>query len=164
MSPAPLRLHVILVNPEIPPNTGNVARLCAATGSTLHLVHPLGFSTDDRYLKRAGLDYWEHVEVRHHPGLPEALAASGDGPVFYFSARVGRPYDQAPYARGARLVFGPETRGLPPALLAAHPEACCRIPIWGPVRSINLSAAVGVAVYEAYRQLGAWGRFSPLGG
>ncbi len=152
----PPTLHVILVNPEIPPNTGNVARLCAATGSALHLVHPLGFSTDDRYLKRAGLDYWEHVAVHHHESLERALAASGDGPAFYYSARVATPYDRAPYAPGARLVFGPETRGLPPELLAAHPEACYRIPIWGQVRSINLSTAVGVVVYEGYRQLGAW--------
>lgn len=149
-------LHVILVNPEIPPNTGNVARLCAATGTPLHLVYPLGFSTDDRYLKRAGLDYWAQVDVRYHPGLAEALDASGDGPVFYYSARSGRPYDQAPYCPGARLVFGPETRGLPPELLAAHPEQCYRIPIWSAVRSLNLSTAVGITVYEGYRQLGAW--------
>lgn len=149
-------LQVILVNPEIPPNTGNIARLCAATRTPLHLVHPLGFSTDDRYLKRAGLDYWPHVRVSHHPSLEAALAASGSGPVCYFSARAGRPHDQAPYLPGTRLVFGPETRGLPPGLLAAHPDACFRIPIWGQVRSINLSTAVGIVVYEGYRQLGAW--------
>jgi tRNA (cytidine/uridine-2'-O-)-methyltransferase len=148
---------VILVNPEIPPNTGNVARLCAATRTALHLVHPLGFSTDDRYLKRAGLDYWEHVRVHHQESLGHALAASGAGPVFYYSARAQRPYDQAPYAPGSRLVFGPETRGLPPDLLAAHAASTYRLPIWGQVRSINLSTAVGVVVYEAYRQLGVWG-------
>ncbi len=149
-------LHVILVNPEIPPNTGNIARLCAATRTPLHLVHPLGFSTDDRQLKRAGLDYWPHVDVREHPNLEPALAASGHGPVFYYSARRGRPYDQAPYAPGARLVFGPETRGLPEDLMARHADDCYRIPIWGEVRSINLSTAVGVVVYEGYRQLGSW--------
>jgi len=138
-----------------------VARLCAATGTPLHLVHPLGFSTEDRYLKRAGLDYWEYVDVHHHGGLEGALAASGDGPAFYYSARQGRPYDHAPYAPGARLVFGPETRGLSPELLAAHAEECYRIPIWGRVRSINLSTAVGIVVYEGYRQLRAWG--SPTG-
>ncbi|GAB4264508.1 MAG: tRNA (cytidine(34)-2'-O)-methyltransferase [Deferrisomatales bacterium] len=151
------RLHVILVNPEIPPNTGNVARLCAATATPLHLVHPLGFSTDDRHLRRAGLDYWKHVEVHHHPSLDEALAATGEGSVFYFSARRGRPYDRAPFAPEARLVFGPETRGLPPSLLDAHPERCYRIPIWGAVRSLNLATAVGIAVYEGYRRLGVWG-------
>lgn len=152
----PPSLHVILVNPEIPPNTGNVARLCAATRTALHLVHPLGFSTDDRYLKRAGLDYWEHVRVHHHESLEHALAASGAGPIFYYSARADRLYDRAPYAPGSRLVFGPETRGLPPGLLAAHAASSYRLPIWGQVRSINLSTAVGVVVYEAYRQLGAW--------
>jgi len=154
-------LQVVLVNPEIPPNTGNVARLCAATGTPLHLVHPLGFSTDDRYLRRAGLDYWAHVAVHHHQSLEEALAASGSGPTFYYSARAGQPYDQAPYAPGTRLVFGPETRGLPPDLLAAHPETCFRIPIWGRVRSINLSTAVGIVVYEGYRQLRAWPSIDP---
>ncbi len=150
------RVHVVLVEPEIPPNTGNIARLCAATGSALHLVHPLGFSTDDRHLKRAGLDYWPHVDVREHPNLASALAASGPGPVFYFSARAGRPYDEAPYAPGCRLVFGPETRGLPPELLEANAGRVYRIPIWGRVRSLNLSTAVGIVVYEAYRRLGAW--------
>ena len=149
-------LHVVLVNPEIPPNTGNIARLCAATHTHLHLVHPLGFSVDDRHLKRAGLDYWEQVRVHHHPGLETALAASGDGPVLYFSARHGEPYDRAPFRDGSRLVFGPETTGLPPALLAAHADRCYRIPIWGKVRSLNLSAAAAVVVYEAYRQLDRW--------
>jgi tRNA (cytidine/uridine-2'-O-)-methyltransferase len=149
-------LHVVLVNPEIPPNTGNVARLCGATRSTLHLVHPLGFSVDDRQLKRAGLDYWEHIDVRHHQSLAEALAASGEGPALYFSARAERPYNEAPYADGARLVFGPETRGLPLAVLDANRDRTFRIPIWGQVRSLNLSAAVAVVVYEGYRQLGAW--------
>ncbi len=154
MSPA--ALHVVLVEPEIPPNTGNIARLCAATRTHLHLVHPLGFSTDDRHLKRAGLDYWSYVSVREHPSLEAALATSGSGPVFYFSARSGRPYDRAPFAPGCRLVFGPESRGLPPALLDRNPDRVFRIPIWGRVRSLNLSTAVGVVVYEAYRRLGAW--------
>jgi tRNA (cytidine/uridine-2'-O-)-methyltransferase len=150
------RLHVVLVNPEIPPNTGNIARLCAATGSALHLVHPLGFSTDDHHLKRAGLDYWPYVEVHNHQSLGEALRASGDGPILYYSARTGRPYDQAPYLPGARLVFGPETRGLSATLLEANRETCFRIPIWGRVRSLNLSTAVGIVVYEGYRRLGGW--------
>ncbi len=148
-------LHVVLVEPEIPPNTGNVARLCAATRSPLHLVHPLGFRTDDRALRRAGLDYWPHVEVHHHPDLDAALAASGHGPVLLFSARGKEPYDRAPYAPGARLVFGPETRGLPPEVLSRFPVY--RVPLWGPVRSLNLATCVGIVVYEAYRRLGAWG-------
>lgn len=146
---------MVLVNPEIPPNTGNVARLCAATHSPLHLVHPLGFSTDDRQLRRAGLDYWADVDLRHHGSLEAALAC-GQGPVFYFSARQGVPYDCAPYVPGSRLVFGPETRGLDRELLAAHSQACFRIPIWGAVRSLNLSTSVGIVVYEGYRQLGVW--------
>ena len=150
------RLHVVLVTPEIPPNTGNVARLCGATGSVLHLVHPLGFSVEDRQLKRAGLDYWDAIDVRHHPSLDAALAASGDGPVLYFSARAEHAHTEAPYADGARLVFGPETRGLSPDLLAAHRDRTFRIPIWGRVRSLNLSAAVAVVVYEGYRRLGIW--------
>ncbi|MBI5014274.1 MAG: tRNA (cytidine(34)-2'-O)-methyltransferase [Deltaproteobacteria bacterium] len=150
------RLHVVLANPEIPPNTGNVARLCGATRSVLHLVHPLGFSVEDRYLKRAGLDYWGHIEVHHHESLDSALAASGEGPVLYFSARAERPYTQAQYGDGSRLVFGPETRGLPAELLEANRDRTFRIPIWGQVRSLNLSAAVAVVVYEGYRRLGAW--------
>ena len=153
-TPAAEPLHVILVEPEIPPNTGNVARLCAATRTPLHLVHPLGFSVDDRQLKRAGLDYWPHVDVHHHDSLAEALAATGNGPACLFSARHGAPYDRAPYHPGTRLVFGPETRGLPAEVLEAHPEWCYRIPIWGEVRSLNLSAAVAAVVYEGYRQLG----------
>ena len=149
-------LHVVLVNPEIPPNTGNVARLCGATQTALHLVHPLGFRTDDRALKRAGLDYWEHIEVHHHDNLASALASSGGGETLYFSARADRPYTEAPYAPGARLIFGPETRGLPEELLEANRDRTFRIPIWGRVRSLNLSTAVGIVVYEGYRRLGAW--------
>jgi tRNA (cytidine/uridine-2'-O-)-methyltransferase len=111
---------------------------------------------DDRQLKRAGLDYWDAIDVRHHQSLEEALAASGDGSVLYFSARAERPHTDAPYADGARLVFGPETRGLSPELLAANRGLAFRIPIWGRVRSLNLSAAVAVVVYEGYRRLGAW--------
>jgi len=148
------RVSVILVNPEIPPNTGKVARLCAATGTPLHLVHPLGFRTDEKSLRRAGLDYWKHVEVHHHQDFASALAGSGEGPLFLFSARAEAPYTQAPYAPGARLVFGRETAGLPAEILDAHPGRVYRIPIWGEVRSLNLSTAVGIVVYEAYRQLG----------
>lgn len=147
-------LHVILVNPEIPPNTGNIARLCGATATPLHLVHPLGFSTSDKALRRAGLDYWKEVAVSHHKSYREALTATGDGPIILFSARAKKSYLDAPYTPGARLVFGPETRGLPPDILDAHPGCAYRIPIWGKVRSLNLSTSVGIAVYEAYRKLG----------
>lgn len=149
------RVSVILVNPEIPPNTGNIARMCGATSTPLHLVHPLGFSTDDRTLKRAGLDYWSEVEVHHHQSFEEAAAAAGSGPLILFSARSGRPYTHAPYLPGARLCFGQETKGLPRELLEKHSDSVFRIPIWGKVRSLNLSTAAGITVYEAYRQLGA---------
>lgn len=157
---------VILVNPEIPPNTGNIARLCGATATPLHLVHPLGFSTDAKALRRAGLDYWDEVKVSHHDDFDSALAASGDGPVILFSARAERSYLEAPFAPGARLVFGPETRGLPPSILESFPDSVYRIPIWGRVRSLNLSTAVGIAVYEAYRRIGIPGEeecFKPAG-
>lgn len=160
------RVSVILVNPEIPPNTGNIARLCGATATPLHLVHPLGFSTDAKALRRAGLDYWSEVEVHHHQDFDAALAASGDGPVILFSARAELPYFEAPYEPGARLVFGPETRGLSPAIIEKFPESVFRIPIWGKVRSLNLSTAVGIAVYEAYRRIGIPGEeecFKPAG-
>jgi tRNA (cytidine/uridine-2'-O-)-methyltransferase len=153
------RLHVILVQPEIPPNTGNVARLCAATRTPLHLVHPLGFRTDEKSLRRAGLDYWRHVEVHHHASFADALAGSGEGPVLLFSARAGPLYTEAPYTPGARLVFGRETAGLPEEILSAHPGRVFRLPIWGEVRSLNLSTAVGIVVYEAYRRIG----FGPEG-
>lgn len=147
-------LHVILVNPEIPPNTGNIARLCGATGTPLHLVHPLGFSTDAKALRRAGLDYWSEVEVHHHPDFKAALASSGEGPLVLFSARATRSYLEAPITTGARLIFGSETKGLPAEIIESYPDALYRIPIWGKVRSLNLSTAAGIAVYEAYRRLG----------
>ncbi len=157
-------MHVILLTPEIPPNTGNIARLCAATRSPLHLVHPLGFRLDDRSLRRAGLDYWDHVDVRQHGSLPEALASTGTGPALYYSARAPTPYDRAPYLPGSRLVFGPESTGIPPRILRENAATCYGIPLWGSVRSLNLSTAVGIVVYEAYRRLGAWDPGGPRAG
>ncbi len=150
---SPPGIHVVLVEPEIPPNTGNVARLCAATCSTLHLVHPLGFRTDDRSLKRAGLDYWEHVEVVHHGDLKAFLEHARGGTLLLFSTRGERPYTTAPYSPGCYLLFGRETAGLPAWLLERNRERTFSIPIWGRVRSLNLSTAVGVVTYEAYRRL-----------
>ncbi|TLN18760.1 tRNA (cytidine(34)-2'-O)-methyltransferase, partial [bacterium] len=152
----PAVLHVILVQPQIPPNTGNIARLCGATGSVLHLVRPLGFSTDEKSLRRAGLDYWSEVEVLYHDSFAEALASSGAGPLILFSARAKTPYTEAPYADGARLVFGSETSGLPREIIDAHPDNLYLIPIWGKVRSLNLSTAAGIAVYEGYRKIGSF--------
>lgn len=147
-------LQIALVEPEIPPNTGNVARLCAATGCALHLVEPLGFSIDDRELKRAGLDYWEHVSITLHPSLDAFLDATRESQRWYFSTRGSLPYTQAGFKRGDILVFGKETKGLPDELLSRYREHCLRIPMRpGTVRSINLSTAVGVATYAALAQL-----------
>ena len=145
----------MLVEPEIPPNTGNVARLCAATGCALHLVEPLGFRIDDRELKRAGLDYWDALGVVIHPSLDALLDALGASRCWFLSTRAQRSYAQAPFARGDALVFGKETAGLPQALLDAHPERALRIPMRpSAVRSINLSTAAGVVTYAALERIG----------
>ena len=148
-------LHVVLVEPQIPPNTGNVARLCAATGCALHLVEPLGFRIDDRKLKRAGLDYWSALGVVIHPSLDDFQTAFAPGRLWLNSTRATRRHADAPFAHGDVLVFGKETAGLPQALLDAHPERTLRIPMRdGAVRSLNLSTAVGIVVYAALARLG----------
>ncbi len=148
----------MLVSPEIPPNTGSIARLCAATGVRLHLVRPLGFSLDDRYLKRAGLDYWPFVDVRVHDDWAAFLGAEHPARVHCFSARAHRSYLEVAYARGDYLVFGAETTGLPAALLEAYNAHTYVIPIRSPhVRSLNLSNVVSIVVYEALRQRGSTG-------
>lgn len=148
-------LHVALVEPEIPPNTGNVARLCAATGAQLHLIEPLGFRIDDRELKRAGLDYWEHLGVAVHPSLDVFLEATSHLRRWYLSTRAKRVYTEADFALGDVLVFGKETKGLPQAIIDAYPDFALRIPQRpGSVRSINLSTAVGVVTYAALAKIG----------
>lgn len=148
-------LHVVLVEPQIPPNAGNVARLCAATGCALHLVEPLGFRLDDRDLKRAGLDYWDALGVVVHPSLDAFRAVFPADRLWLLSTRATRPYTGAEFVRGDALVFGKETAGLPQALLDAHPERALRIPMReGAVRSINLSTAAGVVTYAALARLG----------
>ena len=151
-------LHVVLVHPEIPPNTGNVARLCAATGTRLHLVEPLGFQITDAQLRRAGLDYWDAVQVQVHPSWPACLDALQAARLFFYSTGSSRPYTKIEYRAGDALVFGCETKGLPDDLLAAHADSVCGIPILTQhVRSLNLSSAVAVVVYEALRQIDARG-------
>jgi tRNA (cytidine/uridine-2'-O-)-methyltransferase len=148
-------LHIALVEPEIPPNTGNVARLCAATGCQLHLVEPLGFRIDDRELKRAGLDYWQHLRVALHPSFDAFLEATAHLQRWYLSTRAQRLYTDARFSRGDVLVFGKETKGLPQALIDEHKDHALRIPQrTGTVRSINLSTAVGVVTYTALARLG----------
>ena len=148
-------LHIVLVEPEIPPNTGNVARLCAATGAQLHLVEPLGFRIDDRELKRAGLDYWEHLHVAMYASLDAFLEATAQQRRWFFSTRGTMTYADAPFERGDMLVFGRETKGLPQNVLEQFPDRALRIPQRpGTVRSINLSTAVGVTAYAALARLG----------
>ncbi len=147
--------HIALVEPEIPPNTGNVARLCAATGCALHLVEPLGFRIDDRELKRAGLDYWHALGVVMHPSLDVFLERTAHLRRWFFSTHATRVYANADFARGDMLVFGRETKGLPKALIAEYSERALRIPMREHgVRSINLSTAVGIATYGALATIG----------
>jgi tRNA (cytidine/uridine-2'-O-)-methyltransferase len=148
-------MHVVLYQPEIPPNTGSVARVCAATLTTLHLVEPLGFQIDDKHLKRAGLDYWPFVDLRIHKSWNDFVTCSAGGTLLYFSKRATRSYTSARYGENDFLVFGPETRGLPQDLLDKNAESAFRIPMQGQgVRSLNLSNAVSIVLYEALRQLG----------
>lgn len=147
--------QIVLVEPEIPPNTGNIARLCGATGTVLHLVGKLGFSTDDRQLKRAGLDYWSEVEVRYWPDLPALQAAFPQGRFIYTSKKAQKSYHEFSFLPGDFIVFGKETKGLPEELIEANPETTVRIPMTGKVRSLNLSTSAGIVLYEALRQTGA---------
>ena len=148
-------LHIILHNPEIPPNTGNAIRLAANTGAALHLIRPLGFELDDARLRRAGLDYHEYARVRVHDDLAACLGAIGQPRVFAYSTRGRVDYSTVRYRDGDSLLFGCETAGLPEPVFAAIPEAQrLRLPMCPDNRSINLSNAVAVAVYEAWRQLG----------
>ena len=148
-------MNVVLFEPEIPPNTGSVARLCAATLTPLHLIEPLGFEIDDKHLKRAGLDYWEFVELRVHGSWEAFLSTARPGNLLFFSKRAVRSYTSIRYQEDDFLVFGPETRGLPQPLLDANANAALRIPMMGSgVRSLNLSNAVSIVLYEALRQLG----------
>lgn len=143
-------MHIVLYQPEIPPNTGNIARLCAATHTPLHLVRPLGFSLDDKHLKRAGLDYWPNVNLTVWDCW-EDFVSSNPGRLVMTSARAKIPHHQFSYLPGDFLVFGPETRGLPEALTAGH-DHLVRIPVTDKVRSLNLSTAAGIALYEALKQ------------
>jgi tRNA (cytidine/uridine-2'-O-)-methyltransferase len=149
-------LRIVLVQPEIPQNTGAIARLCAATGASLHLVGRLGFDTDEHAVRRAGLDYWHLVDVHRHADLDECLAAPGSPAPILLTANADRPYWEAPFEPGAALVFGQESVGLSRAILEAHPGRAFAIPTAaGGVRSLNLANAAAIVVYEALRRLGA---------
>ena len=146
-------LHIVLVEPEIPANTGNIARTCAATGSRLHLIRPLGFDISDKAVKRAGLDYWHLVDLRVYDNLADFFAQNQVEQMWCLSTKAPRSYHEATFRDGCYLFFGKETRGLPEDFLEAHRESCVRIPMLEQARSLNLSNSVAVAVFEALRQL-----------
>jgi len=150
----PPRLHVILVEPEIASNTGSIGRTCVAAGAMLWLVRPIGFRLDDRHLRRAGLDYWEHLDWRVVDRLDDVAAALGRDRLWSFSTKATRVYTDVAYRAGDALVFGPETRGLPPHWLHESADRAVRIPIRPEARSLNLANAVAIAVFEAVRQIG----------
>ncbi len=146
--------HIVLVEPEIPQNTGNIARTCAATGSVLHLIKPLGFEISESAVRRAGLDYWQYADVQVHEDLEEAFSALSGIPCFFFTTKAEKCYTDAEYPAECALFFGKETKGLDEELLVAHQEECVRIPMIKDRRSLNLSNCVAVALFEAMRQNG----------
>ena len=146
--------HVALIQPQIPPNTGNIARLCVATDTPLHLIAPLGFSIDDADVRRAGLDYWDRLDLWVHPDWFAFRDAMNRSRCLYFSAKATQSYLKAPYRPNSCLVFGSETEGMPLRILEKHPEQCFTIPMTGTVRSLNLANAVSIVLYEALRQTG----------
>ena len=147
-------MHIVLVEPEIPQNTGNIARTCSVTGCTLHLVHPLGFSTEDKYLKRAGLDYWDMLDIYHYDSLAEVLEQFSEQNIYYTSTRAAQGYHQVEYSQNDVLVFGKETAGLPVTFLEKNYDSCIRIPMINEARSLNLANSVAIILYEALRQTG----------
>jgi len=149
-----LLLNLVLVEPRIAMNTGNIARTCAATGAALHIVRPMGFEPDDSKLKRAGLDYWHLLNLTYYDNMEDFFARTPGGCYFYYTTKAQHTHSDAAYPDNAYLVFGREDLGLPEALLAANPQSCVRIPMIGGARSLNLSNAVAVAVYETLRQWG----------
>ncbi len=150
--------HIVLIEPEIPPNTGNIGRLCAATGTHLHLVGKLGFSLDDKHMKRAGLDYWPEVNLHRWNSLPDLQQHYPDGRFWYTSKKAQRTHVEADFTPGDFLVFGKETMGLPEELIEANLEQTLRIPIFSPaVRSLNLANSAAIILYEALRQTGQLG-------
>jgi tRNA (cytidine/uridine-2'-O-)-methyltransferase len=153
-------LNVVLFEPEIAANTGSIGRTCVAAGAALWLVRPLGFHLDDRHLRRAGLDYWEQLDLRVVNSLAEAEQSLRPGRFWYFSTKAKRSYTHAEFIPGDALVFGPETRGLPERLLSETPDRALRIPIRPEARSLNLANAVAIGVFEALRQLGSAARSS----
>jgi tRNA (cytidine/uridine-2'-O-)-methyltransferase len=145
--------HIVLVEPEIPPNTGSIARLCGATNTVLHLVHPLGFSTDNKHLKRAGLDYWKFVDIRYWDSMDIFLESQKEKRLFFLTTKTNRSYIDAPFRPGDYLVFGKETKGLPEDMLERYADCCFTLPMANSnIRSLNLAMTAGIVLYEALRQ------------
>ena len=148
------KINIVLYCPEIPQNTGNISRTCAATGASLHLIRPLGFEIDDRKLKRAGLDYWDKLDITYYENPEEFFRIHGDKQLWLFSTKAPRSYAEVEYPEDVYFLFGKETKGLPEELLYENPETTIRIPIRAEARSLNLSNSVAVVVFEALRQRG----------
>lgn len=147
-------VNIVLVEPEIPQNTGNVARTCAVTGARLHLVKPMGFTVDDAKLKRAGLDYWRYLDITYYDSLDDFLGKTQGEKLIFFSSKAHNLYTRASYPEGCWLVFGKETKGLPKELIESRAQDCVRIPMLDDRRCINLSSSAAIGVYEALRQQG----------
>ena len=146
------QLHIVLYQPEIHANTGNISRTCAITGAHLHLIRPLGFSVDDKHLKRAGLDYWDKLHLTYYDNAEDFYQKNPDAHIFYFTTKGRARHVDVTYEGNVYLMFGPESRGLPEELLIDHPEDCVRIPMLPTLRSLNLSNSVAIAAYEVLRQ------------
>lgn len=147
-------LNIVLVEPEIPPNTGSIARLCGATNTILHLVRPLGFSTDDKHLRRAGLDYWKFVKIVYWDSFDEFLQHCDEKNLYFFTTKVEKKYTEATFKRGDFLVFGKETKGLPAETVELYRDRCLTLPMENPnIRSLNLAMTAGIVLYEAIRQV-----------
>ncbi len=145
-------MHIVLVEPEIPNNTGNISRTCAVTGSSLHLVRPLGFSTDDKHLKRAGLDYWQYLDLHYYDSFEQVRQTYPQGQFWFATTKAKKHYTSVQFGPDDFLVFGKETAGLPKPLLEANQEFCIRIPMGKDIRSLNLANSVAIILYEALRQ------------
>ena len=148
------KINIVLVEPEIPQNTGNISRTCACTGAHLHLVKPMMFEIDEKHVKRAGLDYWQYLDLTVHESLDEFLKTVGDAPMYFASTKGQKIYSDVDYPDGCYILFGKETAGLPEWLLKEHYENCVRIPMKEQVRTLNLSNSVAIVLYEALRQSG----------
>ena len=146
------KINIVLHEPEIPQNTGNIARTCAATGAALHIIKPMGFTIDDKKLKRAGLDYWDKLDITYYENLEDFFTRNPDALPYYFTTKAQHTYVDVSYPSNAYIMFGKESRGLPEELLFANPDRCVRIPMRDTLRSLNLSNSVAIAVYEILRQ------------